>query len=90
MFLCKLTILNFHCFFFLHLTEEWEAKRAARHVETEDPIKRKHREADLMKQKKMEQFQKQAADHHESKHLDLAEQQLRERVRFIPYHPEYI
>ncbi|XP_060584855.1 muscle M-line assembly protein unc-89-like isoform X3 [Ruditapes philippinarum] len=61
--------------------KEWEAKRAARHVETEDPIKRKHREADLMKQKKMEQFQKQAADHHESKHLDLAEQQLRERMK---------
>lgn len=61
-------------------TEEWEAKRAAREAEREDPIKRKHREAELMKQQKLKQFEKQAAEHHESKHLDMAEQQLRERV----------
>ncbi|XP_053375508.1 titin homolog isoform X2 [Mercenaria mercenaria] len=60
--------------------KEWEAKRAGR-PEPEDAIKRKHREADLMKQQKLQQFQKQAAQTHESKHLDLAEQQLRDRLK---------
>lgn len=61
--------------------KEWEAKRAARETETEDLIKKKHREADALKQQKLEQFQKQAAEHTEAKHLDVAEQHLRERMK---------
>ncbi|KAL4223475.1 hypothetical protein ACF0H5_016946 [Mactra antiquata] len=60
---------------------EWEAKQKAREAAAEDIIKKKHREADALKQQKLEQFKKQAAEHSEAKHLDVAEQHLREKVR---------
>lgn len=62
------------------LTGEWEARQKAREQDQEDAIKRKHREADLEKQRKLEAFNKQAAERHEAKHLDMAEQHLKERV----------
>ena len=68
------------------ITEEWEAKQASRQKDTSDLIKEKHRLADLEKKKKLAAFDKQAATHKESKHLDLAEQQLKEKVHIIGYH----
>ncbi|XP_052246464.1 muscle M-line assembly protein unc-89-like isoform X4 [Dreissena polymorpha] len=61
--------------------KEWEAKRESRQKEAQDLIKEKHRQADLDKQRKLDAFQKQAATHHEAKHLDMAEQHLREKHR---------
>lgn len=63
--------------------KEWEAKQAerAKARDTEDPIKKRHREADLEKQKKLEAFKEQAKEHHESKHLEIAEQHLRDKHR---------
>ncbi|XP_052798476.1 muscle M-line assembly protein unc-89-like isoform X3 [Mya arenaria] len=61
--------------------KEWEAKRVSREKDTEDLIKKKHREADLEKQRKLEAFSKQAAQHTEAKHLDMNEQHLREKHR---------
>ena len=82
----------FHCIHHLTLigfpfSEEWEARQKAREGQQEDAIKRKHREADLEKQRKLEAFNKQAADRHESKHLDMAEQHLKDRVSVLSISP---
>lgn len=72
--------MNSETILVLVLVEEWEAKQKARERDSEDLIKKKHREADALKQQKLEQFKKQAGEQSEAKHLDMAEQHLRERV----------
>ena len=62
------------------IAEEWEEKRR-QHGGSEDLLKKRQREADLEKQKKLEAYKVQAAQPHEQKHLDVREQRIKEKMR---------
>ncbi|KAL3856779.1 hypothetical protein ACJMK2_011497 [Sinanodonta woodiana] len=61
--------------------KEWEQKRQQREKETEDVIRQKHRAADEEKQRKMEEFKKQAAEHRDSRAHEISSQLVQEKFK---------
>ena len=65
----------------ISITEKWAEERKQREAASEDMLKKRQKEADLEKQRKLEAYKAQAAQPHEDKHLEFRERQLKEKMK---------